>query len=339
MTPLEFERRYRAAWEEFDRLLTALELPAKKRKTAESAEGKVALSKIPPLYREVCHHLALATDRQYPHFLVTHLHTLVDRGHQALYQTKTRFWAGIWHYVAQEFPQLIRSHPKLLLLSTLMFCVPLFALMLACYVYPEAVYSVFDPGQVAVFEKMYDPASAAIGRERPADSDVLMFGYYIRNNIGISFQVFASGLLAGVGCFFYLMMNGLFMGAIAGYLTSIGYASTFWQFVCGHGAFELTAIVLSGVAGLKMGSAILRPGQQTRRDALTSAAKIAIRMMYGVAAMLMIAAFLEAFWSSARWVPPEVKYAAAAILWSGVFYYFTFQGRVRPGKAVQVVKT
>ena len=152
---------------------------------------------------------------------------------------------------------------------------------------------------------------------------------YIRNNIGISFQIFASGLLAGVGCLFYLLLNGVFIGAVGGYLTAIGYGSTFWQFVCGHGAFELTAIVLSGVAGLKLGAAVLIPGQQTRRDALTDAARIAVRMMYGIAAMLLIAALIEAFWSSARWIPPEVKYAAAAALWAGVFYYFSFQGRVK----------
>ena len=210
-----------------------------------------------------------------------------------------------------------------------MFCVPLVALMLICYLVPEAVYSVFDPGQVAIFEKMYNPAAISIGRDRGADSDFLMFGVYIRNNIGISFQVFASGLLAGVGCLFYLLLNGVFIGAVGGYLTAIGYGSTFWQFVCGHGAFELTAIVLSGVAGLKLGAAVLLPGQQTRRDALTDAARIAVRMMYGIAAMLLIAALIEAFWSSARWISPEVKYAAAAALWAGVFYYFSFQGRAK----------
>ncbi|MEO8385280.1 MAG: stage II sporulation protein M [Betaproteobacteria bacterium] len=328
MTPLEFERRYQPLWSELEQLLDQLAAPAKSRK------GQAfPVEKIPQLYRQTCHHLALAVDRQYPHFLISRLHTLVDRGHQALYQTKTRFWAGIWRYVSHDFPQSIRDHPRLLLLSTLIFCGPLFALMLICYLVPEAVYSVFDPGQVAIFEKMYNPAAISIGRERGADSDFMMLGVYIRNNIGISFQVFASGLLAGVGSLFYLLLNGIFIGAVAGYLTAIGFGSTFWQFVCGHGAFELTAIVLSGVAGLKLGAAILNPGQQTRRDALTDAAKIAMRMMYGVAAMLLIAALIEAFWSSARWIPAEVKYAAAAVLWGAVLYYFSFQGRVKRAAA------
>lgn len=328
MSPIEFERRYSPAWNELEQLLDQLDPPAGIKKR-EIDRKSIPVAGILPLYREVCHHLALATDRQYPHFLVSRLHLLVDRSHQFVYQAKSRFLAGIWRYVSWEFPTLVRAHPRLLLLALLLFCVPLFTLMAACYYLPEAVYSVFDPGQVAMFEQMYDPTSKAIGRERKAGNDFLMFGHYIRNNVGISFQVFASGLLAGVGCLFYLAINGVYIGAVAGYLTAIGYGSTFWQFVCGHGAFELTAIVLSGQAGLKLGVAILAPGQRSRRDALVAAAQVAIRIMYGVAAMLVIAALLEAFWSSSRWIPPEVKYATAAVLWTAVLYYFLFQGRAK----------
>src|SRR5260221_540451 len=98
-------------------------------------------------------------------------------------------------------------------------------------------FSVFDPQNVSEFERMYNPAGKVIGRERAADTDFVMLGFYIKNNIGISFQVFASGIVFGVGSLFYLVMNGIFMGAVAGYLTHLGYTSTFWSFVCGHGAF------------------------------------------------------------------------------------------------------
>ena len=37
--------------------------------------------------------------------------------------------------------------------------------------------------------------------------------------------------------------------------------------------------------------------------------------------MLSIAAAIEAFWSSARWLPPAVKYGVAAICWMAVIAY------------------
>jgi hypothetical protein len=43
--------------------------------------------------------------------------------------------------------------------------------------------------------------------------------------------------------------------------------------------------------------------------------------------MLLIAAVLEAFWSSARWVPPGVKYGVGAAGWALMLAYLGWQGR------------
>ena len=41
----------------------------------------------------------------------------------------------------------------------------------------------------------------------------------------------------------------------------------------------------------------------------------------------LVAAAIEAFWSSATWLPAGVKYGVAALCWAAVLAYFTFQGR------------
>ena len=74
-------------------------------------------------------------------------------------------------------------------------------------------------------------------------------------------------MLFGVGTIFYLLFNGVFLGAVAGHLTGLGYIETFWGFVSGHSSFELTAIMLSGAAGLRIGMALIAPGNRTRRRA------------------------------------------------------------------------
>jgi uncharacterized membrane protein SpoIIM required for sporulation len=154
-----------------------------------------------------------------------------------------------------------------------------------------------------------------------------MFGYYTRNNIGVAFQCFAGGLFAGLGSLFFLAYNGAFAGAIAGYLTERDMGSTFYSFVATHAAFELTAIVLSGAAGLRIGHALLAPGRLTRRQALVHATHSSAIILYGITAMLIVAAAVEAFWSSASWLPHAVKYSVAAMCWAGVLAYFTLQGR------------
>jgi len=130
-----------------------------------------------------------------------------------------------------------------------------------------------------------------------------------------------------VGSIFFLAFNGAFGGAIAGYLTGRGLGPTFYSFIVTHAAFELTAIVLAGAAGLRIGHALLAPGRQTRVQSLVGASRESVVLLYGITAMLVIAAAIEAFWSSARWLPSPVKYGVAALCWIAVLAYFTLQGR------------
>ena len=118
----------------------------------------------------------------------------------------------------------------------------------------------------------------------------MMFGHYIRNNIGVAFQCFAGGLFAGLGSIFFLAFNGAFGGAIAGYLTGRGLGSTFYSFIVTHAAFELTAIVLAGAAGLRIGHSLMAPGRQTRVQSLIFASRQSVVLLYGVFAMLVVAA-------------------------------------------------
>ena len=43
--------------------------------------------------------------------------------------------------------------------------------------------------------------------------------------------------------------------------------------------------------------------------------------------MLLVAAFVEAFWSSTSWPPAGVKYAVGAVLWAFVYAYLLVMGR------------
>lgn len=320
----EFENQHEMQWQALERLLQSL-----KQRKAKPGDAPVDLAAFPQKYRQVCHHLALARERRYAPYLVDRLERLVLDGHQHLYRARNVSFSGALHFVGVTFPALIRAELRLVLLSFALLYVPAAAMGLAVHFAPEMVYTLMDAAQASEMESMYDPAAAHIGRERASDTDFLMFGHYIKNNIGISFQTFAGGLVYGVGSIFYLVYNGLFLGGIAGHLTRLGYGTTFYPFVVGHGAFELTAIALSGAAGLKMGLALLLPGRQTRLGALRDAAQVSMRIMYGVAGMLLIAAFIEAFWSSSQAVTPVVKYTVGGLLWLGVASYFVWVGRAR----------
>ena len=54
---------------------------------------------------------------------------------------------------------------------------------------------------------------------------------------------------------------------------------------------------------------------------------VGARLCLGVAFMLLVAAFIEAFWSSVASIPYAVKYAVAAVLWTGVIVWLWRGGR------------
>ncbi|ACR11896.1 integral membrane protein [Teredinibacter turnerae T7901] len=296
---------------------------------SELAEKKPRDTQFPQNFRTVCHHLALAKHRRYSPQLVDRLNALVIDAHHRFYQKNRRFRYQWLDFIVFEFPLAIRRNARFVLLALALFTLPLLVMGVGCYSNSELIYSVAPAEQVQSFESMYDPDAEKIGRERDSETDLAMFGFYIKNNIGVSFRTFAGGILFGVGSIFFLVFNGLSIGSVAGHLTQMGYTSTFYPFVVGHGAFELTAIVFSGAAGMKLGYALIAPGRLSRLDALRVAGREAVIIVYGSTLMLIIAAFLEAFWSSSAALPVAVKYSVGGCLWALVAIYFLFAGRAR----------
>ena len=322
-----FVERHQPLWDELEAILDSLERSPFRRTNRHEAAAQ-----LPHLYRQICNHYALAQGRRYSPTLVEQLHRLVLRGHQQLYIRRGAWLWRLLMFITTEFPRTLRDNLRYFLVALSLFLLPAVIVGGTCMVDEYFVYSVMDNAQVADIEEMYDPGNKHIGREkgRDAESDFMMFGFYISNNIGIGFRTFALGILAGIGTVFTLLYNGIFLGAVAGHLTRIGDIETFWPFVSGHSALELTAIIISGAAGLIIGHALLAPGQQPRLVALKQRGRIALTLVMGAALMLLGAAFIEAFWSSSG-MPNSVKYAVAALLWCLVAAYFSLAGRSRHG--------
>ena len=320
-----FTEKYQPQWKEFESWLNSQDrgIPRSRRPTSSASVD------IPHMYRQLCHHLSLAQSRNYSAHLVEYLNQLTLRGHQYLYRAKSNSISGFADFVFYEFPSLVRKQWRLFWLANLLFYGPLLGIGFAIQANPELVYSVLPPEQVSEFRSMYDPDAKHIGTERQSDDDFSMFGYYIYNNISVGFRTFAGGMLFGLGSIFFLVYNGLSIGAVAGHLIQIGYSETFLSFVIGHGSFELTAIIISGMAGLKLGGAIIRPGLYSRSQALKMAGRTSLKLIYGVILMLVIAAFLEAFWSSKGSISPDIKFIVGYFLWGFVGFYFIFIGRRR----------
>ena len=282
--------------------------------------------RVAELYRRACEHLALARARYYPRYLLDRLDRLTADAHQVIYQRREFGVTRMKRAILFEFPRAVRAHAGYVWTSAALFVLPLLLVGWLVYERPDLILSMTSAEEAAMYEEMYSDAAESIGCARRGHrlGDVRLLHPH---NIGIAFQCFAAGIFLGVGSMFFLLFNGVAIGAVAGYLTERGLGETFYSFVVTHGAFELTAIVLSGAAGLRLGHALIAPGRSTRVQSLTQAAREAMPIIYGFVVMLLIAAAIEAFWSSARWLPLPIKYGVAALCWISVLGYLGFQGR------------
>lgn len=279
----------------------------------------------PQAYRRVCHQLALARARGYSREVTDRLQRIVQQGHQLLYRPPAPRWHKVAHFLLAGFPRLVRAQWRCMALAATLFYLPALVTLVLFQWHPEWAHAVFSSRQLAQFEKMYDPANANLGRS--SGTDLQMFGHYVMNNVSIAFRTFASGLFFGVGAIYVLAMNGVIVGGVAGHLTAIGYGAPFWRFVVAHAAFELTALVIAGGAGLRLGLTLLAPGRQRRGPALVEAGWIGAQLALGAFAMLLAAAFIEAYWSSIASLPDGVKYGSAAMLWLLVLTWLGRAGR------------
>jgi uncharacterized membrane protein SpoIIM required for sporulation len=325
----QFVARYQAEWQAFEHWL---ETRGEVRKAlSERNTGEIGDEDIPAHYRRLCQQLALARKRGYSPVVTARLQALMQRGHNLMYRTPAPRWQRAVEFLLADFPRLVRSEPGCMWAATALFVVPLVTMFALLQWQPELIYGLMDPAQVAQLERMYDPASERNSLGRDSGSDWQMFGHYIMNNISIGLRTFASGLLFGIGTILVLIFNGLHIGAAFGHLQQMGSGDPLWRFVAGHAPFELTAIVIAGGAGLRLGLGLVAPGRRRRGDALVVAGIKGAKLCVGIAFMLLVAAFIEAFWSSTQSIPGWIKFSVSGVLWTLVFAWLWFGGRNQSG--------
>jgi uncharacterized membrane protein SpoIIM required for sporulation len=317
MTSGDFENKNSARWAEYEALVRSVEL----------GKPMPGVERLPQRFSELCLDLSLTQARMYGIRLSERLNALVIRGYNLIYRQKSGGWQAVVRMAAVTFPQAVRREWRLFWLCSAVFWIPFFALLIAGKYDLTWIQAILGSEGMSQMEQMYGSEAQQITHLRSAyGSNFMMFCFYINNNVGIDFQIFAGGMTAGLGTLFFLLFNGLHIGASAGYANAACDPHAFWSFVVSHSSFELTGMIIAGMAGMRMGLAILWPGRLPRVRALVEAAKKALPLIYGAAVMTTMAAVVEGFWS-AQPIPSAWKYSFGAVFWVLHVVYFLLAGR------------
>jgi uncharacterized membrane protein SpoIIM required for sporulation len=317
VTERAFVERRQREWEELDALV------AKRLRALDADE----IARLPPLYRAVCADLAAAEAARYSAALVDYLRAATATAHAILYgpharrRDDGRIALGRAWLVA--FPRAVRKRKRAMAIAAALFFVPLALGVVLTLRDPAFAFRIAPESMLRPLAEAY---ARGFDQGRAAGESTFMAGFYVNNNVGIALRCFALGITCGLGSAFYLVQNGLSIGAILGYVASQGAGLNVVTFIVGHGSLELGAIVLAGGAGLSLGWSIVAPGPLTRLASLQARAREILVVVGGAAVMLLMAAMLEGFWSASA-APQAVKLAVGALLFFLVLGYILFAGR------------
>jgi len=319
MTAAEFAGQRRQDWIELERLLAA---SARARRLRGSSEE---LSRFASLFRSACADLARARASGYPDDLCDYLNSLTARSHNLFYVAPPFDPRLISRFFTLLFPMAVRRNAAYVTAGLLLFYGPLLGMIGLSVSQQQVLYQLIPRQTLEQVEKMYEKGHAQ-GREETVD--VAMTGFYVRNNIGIAFQCFAAGIFIGLGSIITLLFNGMVIGAIMGFVAQTPAAMNLLSFIIGHGPFELTAICISGAAGLRLGLGLLITGNRRRTESLRLAAREAVYLVIGAAVLLTGAALIEGFFSPSA-LPMAVKFAFGGLCTCFLVWYLAFFNRAK----------
>lgn len=306
----------KSAWERLEDLLKLLDSTSLRRLHREEVR------ELGRNYRRTASDLAIARAESRDPRLINYLNSLVIRAHGRIYQADAQGSSRIRGFFARDFPQTFRRTWRYTAVAFAVFLIFSVIGFLGTRYDPEFSELVGVP---ASFRELYIETKTPWWEDLN-EANQVGASRIMTNNVQVTIYTFAFGALFGVGTLFFLAYNGAVNAAVLALTYRAGFGNDLLTFMVGHGVIELTCIFIAGGAGLLIGSALLMPGDLSRADALKSRGKDAVRLMMGVAVLLVLAGIIEGFISPAP-ISPKLKYGIAAITGAALYSYLLLAGR------------
>jgi uncharacterized membrane protein SpoIIM required for sporulation len=255
--------------------------------------------------------------------IVKYINALAAGIYLSIYKNKKEKKNRLAHFFRIELPLILyRQRGKLR--TALLFFLAFMAL---------GIFSSWqEPGFVrgVLGDEYVNMTEANIARGDPFNvykdqNELIMFLRIAWNNIKVSLFCFASGLFFSIGTIWILFQNGLMLGTFEQmfFAHNLGVKSILVVFI--HGTLEISAIVISGGAGLVMGHSILFPKTYSRLTSLRMGAKDGIKITISLIPIFIVAAFFEGYVTRHTempvWLSTSILLSSLAfIIWYFIWY-------------------
>lgn len=266
------------------------------------------------VFRQCSHHLAYSRTHYSGSNTSLYLNSLLSKCHSHVYAVKKVSPGYPLKYIGIIFPKLLRKFKWYVLASFAFFLLGAIVSFISVF-YDTSNATLFLPSSVLSGAK--SSGSHASNWNYPLMSSTIMI-----NNITVALRAFVFGITLGLGTIYVLFYNGLTLGALTALMYRNGDVIRYWSLILPHGIIELTAIFISGAAGLIIAKSILLPGIYSRKHSIVKGSKDAVSLIGGVIFLLVIAGTIEGFFTPLN-ISPIVKLFFAGVTFVLLAAYFS----------------
>jgi uncharacterized membrane protein SpoIIM required for sporulation len=144
------------------------------------------------------------------------------------------------------------------------------------------------------------------------------------NNLWVAFLTFVMGAFFTIGSIAVLIRNGIMVGAFQFFFIE---RDLFWESfltIWIHGTLEISAIIIAGAAGITLGRGLAFPGTYSRAQAFQRSARRGLKLMVGIAPIIIMAGFIEGYLTRHTDTPDIIRGLFIAVCLIFVLVYFVW---------------
>lgn len=314
-------------WQRLERIVVALE------KNRPGRIGDDDLLELPVLYRKAASSLAVLRETSLDAATRDYLESLVRRAWFQVYGPRIGLIGWLRRFLGGGWSAAVRAiWLEICIAAAIMVAGAVVGWVLVAQ-NPDWYYSLV-PGALA--GDRAPGASRAVllatlsGTHGDTNGLGLFATYLFSNNTSVCIMAFSLGFAFGIPTILLLVQNMATMGALLWLFSTVGLTVNLAAWLSVHGTTELSAILLSGAAGLHVGRSMAFPGDRSVLAAAAESGRRAAQVMAGCTLMLVVAGLLEGFVRQLVVATPARFAVGATMLVFWVCYFTLVKGSGEP---------